>query len=181
MPAGGTEAVIVVAIGYRMGGLGFMAMPELTAESTHKSSGNYGLLDQIFGVQWVKRNIASFGASSSPKVVVFGQSAGAYDISSLLASPLAADLFDGAIMESPYQTFFWRTLATSEKTGSSCAALHHCDNATDKLGCMRALSTREAYDCQAARLGTVGNLMQELVTPNVDGSVYCVPVKFSAF
>jgi len=171
MPAGSTKPVIVVAIGYRLGGLGFMAMPELTAESAHHSSGNYGLLDQIFAVEWIKRNIASFGASSTPNVVVFGESAGAYDISVLLASPLAANLFDGAIMESTYQAFYWKSLAVSEKTGSFCATMHHCDNATDKLGCMRALPAGDAYNCQALTLGTVSNYMQILETPNVDGSV----------
>ena len=51
------EPVIVVNIGYRVGGLGFMAMPELTAESANKASGNYGILDQMFALQWIKRNI----------------------------------------------------------------------------------------------------------------------------
>ena len=74
----------MVAMGYRLGGLGFMAMPELTAESDNASSGNYGLLDQIFALKWIKRNINAFGASQNPRVVVFGQSAGAYDISEIV-------------------------------------------------------------------------------------------------
>ena len=60
------EPVIVASIGYRLGGLGFMASPELTAESPDKSSGNYGLLDQMFALKWIKRNIHAFGGSKTP-------------------------------------------------------------------------------------------------------------------
>ena len=170
VPADQSEPVIMVAIGYRMGGLGFMAMPELTAESSHKSSGNYGLLDQIFALKWVKRNIQSFGASQTPRMVVFGESAGAYDISTLLASPLATGLFDGAIMESTYQVFNWVTLAQSEKTGTACAALHNCQN-NNTLACMRALSAEDAYNCQAKILNSVSNGLEHLTMPNVDECV----------
>ena len=88
-----------------------MAMPELTAESASKASGNYGILDQIFALKWIKRNIHAFGGAPNPRVTIFGVSAGAYNTATLLASPLAADLFDGAIMQSPYHLFNWKTLA----------------------------------------------------------------------
>jgi para-nitrobenzyl esterase len=91
--------VIVVSIAYRVGALGFMAHPELTAESDHHTSGNYGLLDQIAGLRWVQNNITAFGGDPS-KVTIFGESAGAISVSMLAASPLTKGLFRGAISES---------------------------------------------------------------------------------
>jgi para-nitrobenzyl esterase len=70
------RGVIVVSINYRLGIFGFMAHPDLTAESPQHASGNYGLLDQVAGLQWVKRNIAAFGGDPD-NVTIFGQSAGA--------------------------------------------------------------------------------------------------------
>src|SRR5664279_531226 len=93
------HGVIVVSIAYRVGPLGFMAHPELTAEASNKVSGNYGLLDQIEGLKWVKKNISAFGGDPS-KVIIFGESAGAESVSMLAASPLARGLFRGAISES---------------------------------------------------------------------------------
>ena len=91
--------VIVVSIAYRVGPLGFMAHPELTAEASNKVSGNYGLLDQIEGLKWVQKNIRAFGGDPS-KVTIFGESAGAESVSILAASPLTKGLFRGAISES---------------------------------------------------------------------------------
>ena len=91
--------VVVVSANYRLGALGFLALPALTAESPHHSSGNYGLLDQIQALEWVRQNISQFGGDPS-RVTVMGQSAGAVDVCMLMASPLAAGLFRGAIMES---------------------------------------------------------------------------------
>lgn len=91
--------VVVVSIAYRVGPLGFMAHPELTAESGHNSSGNYGLLDQIAGLNWVQKNIREFGGDPA-KVTIFGESAGAVSVSILAASPLARGLFRGAISQS---------------------------------------------------------------------------------
>lgn len=91
--------VIMVSIAYRVGPLGFMAHPELTAESENHVSGNYGLLDQIAGLKWVQKNIKGFGGDPE-KVTIFGESAGAISVSMLAASPLARGLFKGAISES---------------------------------------------------------------------------------
>src|ERR1035438_9009859 len=93
------KGVIVVTINYRLGPLGFFAHPELTKESPHRSSGNYGLLDQIAALQWVRDNIAKFGGDPS-RVTVFGESAGAIDAGMLMCSPLAGGLFARVIMES---------------------------------------------------------------------------------
>src|ERR1700733_5591640 len=92
------KGVLFVSVAYRLGAFGFMAHPQLTAEQGGHS-GNYGLLDQIAGLQWVKRNIAAFGGDPS-RVTIFGESAGGISVSMLSASPLAKGLFHGAISES---------------------------------------------------------------------------------
>lgn len=93
------HGVIVVTFNYRLGVFGFLAHPELTRESPHHSSGDYGLLDQIAALKWVQRNIAAFGGDPQ-RVTVFGQSSGSISISALTASPLAHGLFQRAIGES---------------------------------------------------------------------------------
>lgn len=93
------KGVIYVSIAYRLGALGFLAHPELTAESPNHVSGNYGLLDMIAALKWVQKNISAFGGDPA-KVTIFGESAGAIAISNLCASPLAKGLFIGAISES---------------------------------------------------------------------------------
>ena len=93
------RGVVIVSVEYRTGALGFMAHPELTKESKNGHSGNYGLLDQIFALQWVQRNISNFGGDPS-KVTIFGESAGAISCSILCGSPLAKGLFRAAISQS---------------------------------------------------------------------------------
>ena len=94
-----SKGVVVVSINYRLGIFGFLAHPQLSQESPHRSSGNYGLLDQIAALRWVQENIKAFGGNPG-KVTVFGQSAGATSIGCLLVSPLAKDLFQRAILQS---------------------------------------------------------------------------------
>src|SRR5438270_249664 len=93
------KGAVVVTLNYRLGPLGFLAHPALAAESPQRTSGNYGLLDQIAALQWVRRNIARFGGDPS-RVTIFGESAGGMSVGSLIASPLAKDLFVRAILES---------------------------------------------------------------------------------
>ncbi len=93
------KGVVLVSIAYRVGTLGFFAHPELTAESGKRASGNYGLLDMIAGLAWVKKNIAAFGGNPD-QVTIFGESAGGIAVSMLCASPLAKGLFHGAISQS---------------------------------------------------------------------------------
>jgi para-nitrobenzyl esterase len=120
------KGVIVVTIAYRLGPLGFLAHPELTGESAHHSSGNYGLMDQIAALEWVHRNIAAFGGDPK-RVAIAGQSSGSMSVSVLMASPLAKGLFQRAIGESgglfePLQLAPKYLLAEAEKGGEKFAA-----------------------------------------------------------
>lgn len=118
--------IVMASINYRVGQLGFMTLPELSAEDEHHVSGNYGLLDQIAGLKWIKQNIAKFGGDPN-KVTIFGESAGGISVSMLCASPLANGLFQGAISESggsfgptrptTYPGENMKTLADAEQDG----------------------------------------------------------------
>ncbi|MGA9717054.1 MAG: carboxylesterase family protein [Acidobacteriaceae bacterium] len=101
-PLGETLAergVVVVSIHYRLGALGFLAAPWLASESPRHVSGNYGQLDQLAALRWVRQNIASFGGNPG-RITIGGQSSGALDVCNLMASPLAAGLFEQAVLES---------------------------------------------------------------------------------
>lgn len=93
------KGVVVISIGYRVGVMGFLAHPQLTDESPRRASGNYGLLDMVSALQWIRTNARAFGGDPA-RVTIFGQSAGAIAVSQLAASPLAKGLFVGAISES---------------------------------------------------------------------------------
>jgi para-nitrobenzyl esterase len=90
---------VIVTINYRLGSLGFFAHPDLAKEAGHSGSGNYGMMDAIAALQWVKRNIAAFGGDPN-KVTVAGESAGAIMVGALVGSPQAKGLFTRAIAES---------------------------------------------------------------------------------
>ncbi|MBN8825741.1 MULTISPECIES: carboxylesterase family protein [unclassified Spirosoma] len=124
------KGVVLVSIAYRVGQLGFMAHPALSAENPHHVSGNYGLLDMIAGLQWVQKNIAAFGGDPN-KVTIFGESAGGIAVSMLCASPQAKGLFQGAISQSggsfgptrptTYPGENMKRLADAEKAGEAYA------------------------------------------------------------
>ena len=82
------KGVVVVSLNYRLGVFGFLAHPALTKESGHGASGNYGLLDQVAALRWVRDNVAGFGGDPG-NVTIFGESAGSFAVSALMASPLA--------------------------------------------------------------------------------------------
>jgi para-nitrobenzyl esterase len=124
------KGVVLVSIAYRVGQLGFLAHPDLSAENPNHVSGNYGILDQIAALQWIQKNIADFGGDPE-KVTIFGESAGGISVSMLCASPLAKGLFHGAVSESggsfgpTRQTTFpgenMKTLKQAEADGKSYA------------------------------------------------------------
>ena len=92
------RGVVLVTANYRLGVFGFFAHPELTAESPHHASGNYGLMDQVAALKWVRDNIAKFGGDPQ-NMTVFGESAGGLDINVLMTSPLAKGLYQRLILE----------------------------------------------------------------------------------
>lgn len=122
------KGVVLVSVAYRVNQFGFLALSELSKENPHHVSGNYGLLDQIAALQWVKKNIAAFGGDPQ-KVTIFGESAGAISVSMLCASPLAKGLFEGAISQSggsfgptrptTYPGENMKTLRQAEKDGEN--------------------------------------------------------------
>src|SRR6478672_2809038 len=138
------KGVVLVTINYRLGVFGFFAHPDLTKESPSHASGNYGLLDQIAALKWVKANIAAFGGDPS-NVTIFGESAGSFSVSALVATPLAKGLFQKAIGESG--AFFTLTersmpLAAAEQQGATFATSAQADS----LASLRAKSAQDVMD-----------------------------------
>jgi carboxylesterase 2 len=170
------KGIVVVAINYRLGVLGFLAHPELTAESSHNSSGNYGLLDQIAGLTWVKNNIAAFGGNPS-QVTIGGQSAGASSVYHTVNSPLAAGLISGAVLESGVRdpgdpqisglATSYRTLSTAEAQGVNYAVQLNASN----IAAMRALDLAKLVANSGLNDDILGH--PPLFRPVLDG--YVVP------
>lgn len=125
------KGVVVVTINYRLGPLGFFAHPDLDGESIYGVSGNYGLLDQIAALTWIKNNIHAFGGDSS-NVTVFGESAGGYSVISLLASPFSTGLYKRGIVESAP---VWQNGATIDINNSKSKAEEIGENFAASLGC----------------------------------------------
>ncbi len=170
------KGLVVVTLNYRTGVFGFLATPELSAESGH-GSGNYGLLDQIAALRWVRRNIHAFGGDPN-RVTIAGQSAGAASVQHLVYSPLTRGLFHGAIMESgayhPRDTQIrtlassYRTLATAESQGTAYATAHNAATLAD----LRALTVTELLVGNNANDTSVpGNPPPPLFRPVLDGYV----------
>jgi para-nitrobenzyl esterase len=150
------KGVVFVSFNYRMNVFGFMAHPGLTAESDHHSSGNYAILDQIAALQWIQRNIGKFGGD--PKtVMIFGHSAGASNVCSLMASPLARGLFERALAQSGNSLSSRTTLREAEKAGLKLG---------ESLGAssIAALRQKSATEVLKASRGPMGT--------NVDGWVF---------
>ena len=155
------EDVVVVTLNYRLGILGYLAHPALSAESPDDASGNYGFLDQQAALDWVRRNIKHFGGNPD-NVTIFGESAGGLSVHTQLASPLAAGLFDRAIIQSGAYQLNTATLTVAESRGSNFAASVGCATAADVAACLRALpvATLLAYP-----------LAGQIAAPNVGGKV----------
>lgn len=132
------EQAVVVTPNYRLGALGFFADPDLDAESPNRVSGNQGTLDHLAALQWIKDNIASFGGDPA-RVMVFGESAGATNVCTLLASPLAAGLFASALMESG--SCGAHSQVTQKATSAALARKLGCT--TSIATCMRGLTAEQ--------------------------------------
>lgn len=145
-----SRGVIVVTVNYRLGVFGFLALHALTDESLHRSSGNYGLLDQVAALRWVQENIASFGGDAT-NVTLFGESAGSIDAGVLVTSPLSAHLFRRAILESgpPFGLGPAQSLSDAERAGQAIA------DAAPKLGATPLESLRKMSADDLMRLANL--------------------------
>lgn len=114
------QGIVVVTVNYRLGIFGFFSHPELTAQSPHHASGNYGLLDQVAALDWVRRNIAAFGGDSR-HITIGGESAGSMSVSALMASPLSRNTIAGAIGESGALMQKWTPPARADLEQKSVA------------------------------------------------------------
>ncbi len=154
--------IVFVTINYRVGVFGFLAHPELSKESANKTSGNYALLDMIAALKWVKENIASFGGDPS-RVTIAGQSAGAFAVNFLAASPLAKGLIHGAIAESggsilPSSIRPAMHLPQAEATGIDFAKSLGCNSIAD-------LRVKSADEILNANPGAIGPFEDGYVVP----------------
>jgi len=144
------KGIVAVSLNYRLNVFGFFAHPELTKESPHRASGNYGLLDQSAALRWVQQNIAAFGGDPR-RVMIAGESAGSISVSAQMASPLSRNLIAGAIGESGalISTLPPRPLAATEKDGADFAE----KTGAPSLAALRALSAEKIQEALAAPAG----------------------------
>lgn len=174
------RGAVVVSINYRLGALGFLAHPELSAESPQSASGNYGILDQIAALQWVQRNIGAFGGDPG-RVTIFGESAGGGSVFTLVASPLAKGLFHRAIAQSGPTLNFVNLkksqygFPSAEQMGLEFAKSIKLPEGPGQAAALRKLSAEEllkvtpALDEQPKEINIRGNLLS--MAPVVDGHV----------
>ena len=168
------QGVVVVTINYRLGALGFLAHPALSAEAADPdndgdqdhspASGNYGIMDQQLALQWVRRNIAGFGGDPE-NVTVFGESAGGLSTFSNLVSPRARGLFQRAIVESGAYSLTLPSLAIAEAQGAAYATAEGCTSQT--AACLRALSVAQVLAHENAA-GYVTNVDGRILPLSID-------------
>ncbi|MDQ7825380.1 MAG: carboxylesterase/lipase family protein [Candidatus Eremiobacteraeota bacterium] len=156
------QGIVLVTINYRLGPFGFLAHPLLSKESEHGVSGNYGLLDQIAALQWVRKNIGNLGGDPGC-VTIFGESAGSGSVSRLMVSPLAKGLFHRAIAESGgvygrnrHLRKKWYDMKPMEEIGIDVAKALKCDRAKDPLHAMRAKTSDEILAASRPAQGLFG-------------------------
>lgn len=160
--------VAIVTINYRLGAFGWLSHPSFAPEGAPEQTGNYGMLDQVLALEWVKDNIAAFGGDPS-RVLVFGESAGAVNTCMMLTTPLSKGLFSGALMQSGGCA---AVLAEdAESTANDWAALAKCDTDPDPAACMRAMTEDEVVLLVPAPIDLAGK--QGPFQPHVDG--YALP------
>jgi para-nitrobenzyl esterase len=148
---------LVVTINYRLGALGFLALDELNKESKDgESSGNYGDLDKLEALRWVKTNISAFGGNPE-RVTIAGQSAGARGVCYAVASPEAKGLFQAAVMESGRDC---PSVSNQEavKSGEKFVEAIGCKDDADKLACLRSKTPAEILDAQTKSKMTIATV-----------------------
>ena len=159
------HGVVLVTLNYRLGVFGFLAHPELTKESAHHVSGNYGLFDQILALRWVHDNIAKFGGDPA-NVTIFGESAGSLDINVLMTSPLASGLYRRVIGESG-PVVAPPLMAEEEKKGEGLAAKFNISG-DGELAKLRAISSADLQNASGQGLAFLGPTLGV----NVDGYMF---------
>ena len=165
------DGAVVVTINYRLNVFGFLAHPALSAESPHGASGNYGLLDMVAALEWVRDNIAAFGGDPR-RVTIFGESAGGGAVMSVMLVPQAAGLFHGAIAQSNWINGWDRPLETAAAQGVRvAAALGIAEDAEDSLAAMRTASAADVLAASNADAGSPFMRTGNVWAPNVDGWV----------
>jgi para-nitrobenzyl esterase len=158
------RGVVVVSMNYRLGVFGFMALPELTAESANNASGNYGLMDQTAAIAWVRRNIAAFGGDAA-NITIFGESAGSQSVSAQIASPIAKGLFSKAIGESgAIFSSFSMTLPSRQQAEQADAAWAERAFGSSRLFYLRTLTADELLEKAMAR-----STQPPRFQPDIDG------------
>ncbi len=162
------KGAVVVTMNYRLGPYGFFAHPELTADSPHQASGNYGLADMVASLRWVRSNIAAFGGDPS-NVTVFGQSAGAMAIGSLVTSPETKGLFHRAIGQSGS----WMGLGPSPAMTARARAEENGKRLADEAGVttapqLRAMSTADV----TAKFRSAGMIVDGWILPEDPSDVF---------
>jgi para-nitrobenzyl esterase len=170
------KGAVVVTLNYRLGAFGFLAHPALAAESPDHSSGNYGLLDQIAALQWVQRNIARFGGDPS-RVTIFGESAGAMSVGTLIGSPLAKGLFHRAILQSGTGTKLVQPRAEAEATGLKLGSTLGVTGTDASAAARLRVVPAESVLAVAVRLAP--NRGTPILWPSVDGWVLPRPADSS--
>ena len=170
------HGVVFVSFNYRLGPLGWLALPALSRESPHGVSGNYGLLDQISALKWVRSNIAAFGGNPH-NVTIMGESAGALSVTYLLASPLARGLFQKAIAESPNMRSFpdlkapKHGLPSAEQIGTRLQKALHAKNLTALRTISAGAITRAALSLHFRPQGTIdGYVLPEQIVKIFNGN-----------
>ena len=165
------DGAVVVTINYRLNVFGFLAHPALSAESPHGASGNYGLLDMVAALEWVRDNIAAFGGDPG-RVTIFGESAGGGAVMSVMLVPHAGGLFHGAIAQSNWINGWDRQLEAAEAQGVRvAAALGIAEDADDPLAAMRTASAADVLAASNADAGSPFMQTGNVWAPNVDGWV----------
>ena len=176
------QGVVVVSINYRLGIFGYFAHPMLSKESSYNVSGNYGLLDIIAALKWVQKNIQAFGGDPG-NVTVFGQSAGAFNVCYLMATPFAKGLFHRAIAESGHALApltnrhlreGWYGLEPMEKQGERLAKDLGCSDAPDPVAALRSLSAEKLLGASKAVMFPAGGAVYppgNTFGPVIDGRV----------
>jgi para-nitrobenzyl esterase len=163
------EGVVLVSYNLRLSALGFLAHPGFDAERAEKISGNYGSLDQVAMLQWIRRNIASFGGDPS-RVFLFGTSAGGGNICALMTSPRTRGLFHGVAMQSSVPAGCEiQTMSDAEHgTGARVAEALGCDTAADVAACLRSRSVSEVVSAVPGNF----SVLPRVYGPNVDGYLF---------